>query len=106
MAPSSVRQFAVRVRRLLGKRRPTRGMPPRLMRLRLEALEDRTLLSATWYVDAVAGPGGNGMSPATAFQTINDGVAAASNGARWPRRHPRPGLGEWLGVLVAGRYQP
>ncbi len=42
----------------------------------LEPLEPRLLLDA-WYVDAAAAEGGDGTTPATAFQTIQAGIDAA-----------------------------
>ena len=46
----------------------------------LERLEDRLLLSTTWYVDDSVSRSGDGTSAATAFGTIGRGVRAAHDG--------------------------
>ncbi|MCB1281774.1 MAG: hypothetical protein KDB18_09655, partial [Salinibacterium sp.] len=50
------------------------------MILVLAAAAPRVAAQSTWYVDASLAMTGDGMSPGTAFLTIEEGIAAASGG--------------------------
>ncbi|MCA9321484.1 MAG: right-handed parallel beta-helix repeat-containing protein, partial [Planctomycetes bacterium] len=51
-----------------------------LLILVLAAAAPRVAAQSTWYVDASLAMTGDGMSPGTAFLTIEEGIAAASGG--------------------------